>query len=680
MSRQAENDSLRSGSDAEVSAVRLIDGRFELDLGAPLPELDSSHAAAFAVQDRKGEHAALCGLIVAPGVAWRGSIAATQLTLRHPSLLRVLRIAPVMLPDDSAARATIVMERPRGRRLSTRPGPVSEEMLRHVVLPSLIDGLQALHDHDITHRAVRPGNLFFASEHEDGIVLGDYVSAPPGYDQAADFEVIERATASLEGRGEGTPACDLFALGVTIARLIDDQAETPQDAAACLIARMERGSFDVLASRTKCSATVRELISGLLIDDPEHRWTLDKVRDWLLNPRASSPAQRRPRDGGRPYVIRGQAASQPRAVAHLYAQDTEAARQDIQRGHLARWLRSNFGLHEIAEEIDNLVGRADELARGRRTIDEDQVARVCCILDRSGPLRYRGKAIMPDGFGGALAQAGLAADAEAFQGIARMISLGLPGLTLRPPTGTVGDKRLDELHTLLRNRLRSRQPELGILVCLYELNPELPCLSRFVRNDLAIGPRRFLEALDRYAGSKKEPGDRPLDDHAHAYIIVHLPAEAIKRAHAISFKIRSGTEAVTDLAFYAALQGIGETSTTPKLARWLAERVVPTFDSVRSTARRARLVQVFKAKAATGDLNALLDALLDPREHRADDQEYRAALQRYHDLGAQLHSVKQAAYQRRSIAATAIGQRLATALAAATLIGACFVAVFGSLA
>lgn len=663
------------GKSAE--GVELIDGRFEVDLGAPLPVLNSPSATAYVARDRENSRAALYGLVVAPGIAWRGAAALAAKPIGHPSLLQVEALGSLRMPNGGRA-AVLVLERPQGPRLSVRSAPVDEHTIRRIILPGLIDSLSALHGHDIKHRALRPSNIFYASERKDAIVLGECYSAPPGHDQPEDFEPIDRACASPQGRGEGTEASDLYAVGATLAELLSPPSTEKHDPTARLIARMERGSFEALAGHVHCGGALRELLGGLLNDDGSRRWTLDEVRTWLLNPRANTSAVVRPRDGMRPFTVQGKGATQPRGIAHLFAQNVDTARQDLQKGQLVRWLRSSLGEHDIADEIEKHIGRADELARGRRTIDEEQVARVCCLLDPIGPVRYRGLAIMLDGFGPALAQAFLANDEEAQKSISSMLTLGLPNLALRSPGAPAAQKTLEAIHQSLRVHLRSKLPEAGIERCAYELEAELPCLSPIVREQLPIGAHRFLAVLDRYASTVQVFVNRPLDRHSLAYISARLDADLMKRARSLSLSSKLGpSEAVADLALLAMLQEQSEAKPVPNLARWLVERVLPAFNGVRNKARRQRLIRALKQKAHEGDLGGVLDALLDPREFRADDDEFRSAANRYQALGQQIEALARSHVKRAQLAGH-FGRRIAAGLGISVFVIACFVSLLGS--
>lgn len=679
MSERDKKGAAKKEEQGARPAVQLIDGRYEVDVGTRLPAYDSPHAAAYAARDNENPRASLFALVVEPGIAWRGVTIVAQQPIRHPSVLQVLGVGPVTVPDVKRRQAAIIFERPHGARLSTRRGALKEEILREALLPAILDGLQTLHAKGISHRALRPDNLFFLTEREDALVIGECVSAPPGYDQSADFEPIERAAASPEGRGEGTPACDLYALGITLARLVDAHSPPEMDPVERLLERMERGSFDVIAGRVNCSAPMRELIAGLMVDDVSHRWTIEDVRAWLLNPRAGAPSVIRPRDGTRPYVLQGRSVSQPRMIAHLYSANVDAARQDIQKGHLSRWLRSSLGQHDLAEAVEKLVGRADELARQSRTIDEELVSRLCCTLDPSGPITYQGVSIMIDGFASALAQAALAGDADTLKTIVGIINLNLPLIAVHSPAAPDSVKEFETFHGGLRAQIRSKLADGGLERAIYELNPELPCLSSLVLDLMPIGPARYVRALDRRIRTEEGLVGRPIDRQGNAYIAARLPGDLQKKARAFATKLRhGGGDAFTDLATLAMLQEYFNAGPVPHLARWLSERVVSAFEGVRSKERRDRLIRNLKTKAQAGDLNALLDALIDPREFRADDEEYRQAVRRYIALGQELDALKRVS-RRRALAATMIGRRIAAAIGGIVFAGASLFSLLGAL-
>ena len=77
-----------------------------------------------------------------------------------------------------------------------------------------------MHRAGLTHRAIRSDNLFFRDAADGPATLDECLSAPPGRNQPDAFEPIESAMAWPHGRGDGTLASDMFALGVTVVTLL----------------------------------------------------------------------------------------------------------------------------------------------------------------------------------------------------------------------------------------------------------------------------------------------------------------------------------------------------------------------------------------------------------------------------------------------------------------------------
>ena len=118
----------------------------------------------------------------------------------------------------------VIYGRPLGGRLvsviASGEIQVNEYDIQSRIIEPLIQAVSALDARNIRHRSIRPKNLFFMDEEKEELVLGDFMTAPEGFDQPIVFETIERGMASPGGRGEGGIGEDLYALGVTLVFLI----------------------------------------------------------------------------------------------------------------------------------------------------------------------------------------------------------------------------------------------------------------------------------------------------------------------------------------------------------------------------------------------------------------------------------------------------------------------------
>ena len=112
----------------------------------------------------------------------------------------------------------VVYERPLGGRMTESPFVDGEhlneyDIPRKIIQPMHI-ALGEIEALKISHRAIRPDNMFYMDAERQHLVLGDCASTPPGFDQPAIFEPVARGLASPHGRGPGAVASDYYALGV----------------------------------------------------------------------------------------------------------------------------------------------------------------------------------------------------------------------------------------------------------------------------------------------------------------------------------------------------------------------------------------------------------------------------------------------------------------------------------
>ncbi len=154
-----------------------------------------------------------------------------------------------------------IMAMPAGQ--SSKPEDRLDEraVIDRIFVP-LEDSLRALHRHDLTHRTVRPDNLYCRDRADGPVGLGECLSAPPGFDQPDAFEPIESAMASPAGRGVGSPASDMFALGVTIVTLLSGRWSAQQHQPQRIMRRIERGSYREYAGVLRCSSDMEDCLPG----------------------------------------------------------------------------------------------------------------------------------------------------------------------------------------------------------------------------------------------------------------------------------------------------------------------------------------------------------------------------------------------------------------------------------
>ena len=189
-------------------------------------------------------------------------------------------------------KVALVYDRPPGPSLSeslAKGKSFSDSEIKKNFLPAMIEVLRAFSLKNLTHGAIRPENIF--QRIDNSIVLGDCLSSAPSYYQPAAYLTIERGLALPGGRGVGTAADDIYALGVTLITLAIGELPARISDEQMITRKMEQGSFAYLSGRAKLSTSISNLLRGMLNDNAEERWSVDDIGNWLMGPRAGASAQ-----------------------------------------------------------------------------------------------------------------------------------------------------------------------------------------------------------------------------------------------------------------------------------------------------------------------------------------------------------------------------------------------------
>jgi hypothetical protein len=481
-------------------------------------------------------------------------------------------------------------------------------------------------------------------------MLGECVSAPTSYGQTILTLTIERAMAQPSGRGAGSTADDLYALGVTILTLFLGRNPAKQhDDEALLQAKIDRGTYPALVGGARISLNLMEPLRGLLADDPKLRWTLNDLDLWLSGRRLSPKQPQVPRRASRPLDFGNESISHPRGLARAFARTPAAAVPLIDSGELDRWLRRSLGDDDRAEAVANAQASMSASNRGAN-FEERLVSRVCMALDPAAPIRYKQKSVMVDGIGPALAEA--FNRNEGYQALGEVISGQLPMFWVNMQTDTRAEhvpviQAFDALRTLLERI----GPGYGIERVLYEMNPLIPCLSPAIRNHMVTSAPELLNALDDIAG-RPNRGREPIDRHIAAYLI----ARYRKLDERLIVLTAPGSEAVRRISamlnVLADVQRRYGPSNLPKLCGWMVELIGPAIDRFRSRPHREKLRAEAERLAAEGNLSALLKLVDDPAAIRKDEVAFAAARRDYQIAAKEISRLKREIADRDEIAET----------------------------
>lgn len=650
-SRQADENIANEQVAAAAAAEVPLGDRYRVFPGRRLAHLALPCADAVAAEDQSPNGPTVYALLCRPGIPWRASELATLHRNVCPGVLQVLASGPLAL-SPRQRRFAILLRRPEGGPLLPREGegaPVPEGKVLKTLLPQLFEALRGLAARGLTHRAIRPDNVHYLDAVREQVVLGPLVAGPPGRDQPLVYEPIESAMAHADGRGVGTAASDLYALGVTLLAVVTGRNPAAGwDDAELLAERVGRGSYRTLVGNERyLSLEMTALLRGLLCDDPGQRWTLETLGAWLDG---SGQAIRPPigaHNASQAFEFNQRSYAHPRLLAAAFAREPAGA-IDVFRGNtLGPWLRNAVRAPEAAERLAALKERAAKILASSAAGESILAAAICQALDPSGPVRFRRLSVMPDGLGPMLAAVFASGDRDRLKDFGSLFSCGYLGALAGTQAEASHRGSSKDRFGSLRTWAMDTRSGAGLERCLYELNSGLPCQSPLVADSCVLDLAGLVGTLDRVAEGA-EARRTLLDRHVTAFVASRTRKLDPALAELGWSAGAEGAATVAPLKVLAELQRLYAQGPVPNLVEWSLHRLKPTVAALRNRTRRERLGKALERAAAAGDLNHMLKILNHGRTAAVDEREYQAARRRYAALGDAVRKVRAGVKRRQA--------------------------------
>lgn len=612
----------KAGRSRGTGAPTVLNERYLIYPASPLPALNSPNAPAFVAEDRRDVNNRLFALICDPAMPVRTNVMRAMKGVKQVGLLPLVDWGQVDWPPLRRVCRAVLFEEPLGGRVMSDPKQRIETIREHEVIKRVIQpfvsAIKEYSERGLTHRGIRPDNLFYMDIGKQQIILGECATAPPGYDQPVMCEPIPQGMAMREGRGPGTVETDLYAVGMLIPVLMTGRLPFYDlNDEQVLRSKILNGSYSTLVTDQRLPLPIIEILRGLLSDDPTQRWDLQSLELWLAG-RRLSPIQAKPSHRSqRPFPVKGTQFDNIRELAHGIGQMWEASADAITNGSLELWLRRSLDDKERAEAIGAMVKLAELNYPDQRAMNDYVLIRAQVILDPTAPIRYRGLSLMPDGFGPALAVAIMQKRDVVGRLIAEAIAREIPRIWFDGHDEYSADYVfLNTEFREVRSFLNMTAVGYGIERALYELNEILPCQSPLIADRYVVEIAELLPALESIAATVDQKS-WPVDRHVAAFINARydydLEAQMAALNDASPERACSGM-----LSVLAVMQYRGGPSELLGLASWCAALVLPVVNSYHSRERRKLLEREIPRVAKRGSLPQLF-GLLDNIEEREKD-------------------------------------------------------------
>jgi hypothetical protein len=618
-----------------------IAGFYQRDPQRQVPAL-SDGWPAFAVNDRRDPRRPLMAVRVRPGLPPRARVLDTVTEAPAPNVLMPVADGPGM--DVNGQHAWFIISPvPPGPSLSLAAGAWREQELIACVLLPAAAALEALRERGLTHRAIRPDNLFRAAAGQP-VTLGPFWAAPPGTGQPSVADPPFMGWCRPSCQGDGTIADDVFALGVTLLALCMGRLPLAGVESQEIVWRsLAQGSFATLtAGFAGLPSYLGDLLRGMLAEDPDHRPSpallLDPVRA-AARRTTTRPSRRAQRE----LEVGRITAWTARELAFALANQAEAAGPMLTNGSVDRWLRRSLSDPGLAGKLEDNYGRLTaSLGAGNPLLTPMLLMRAVSTIEPLAPIVWRGEAFWPDGLG----PAAVAADTAMANAVREIVEEGvLSGWINNHPRRT----DVPALQQMARDWsawLTARGASGGVNRLLYGLNPMLACGSPLLAGRPVLRLPELLPALEA-ASFKADRRQPPIDGHIVAFIAAR--AEQAMKAELSGLSSFTGeNERPLVLRLFARLQTRLDCGPLPGLAAWLHDSGFTGLARWRSRTTRGALSKRVAGLITAGQLGPLLAAVEDGEAFAADTAAAAAATARMDALKQKLADSEQQAPQRQA--------------------------------
>lgn len=638
-------------------------GRYFVYPERPLEHYNSPTAPAYQAVMRADPNRPLIALLCDPSLPPRVDVMDALRGFNLPGMVKIADWGMVYWEAEKRRRFVVIIERPDGTRvmpsIESVQAPLSEDEIVRGLLSPLLSTLKEFTVRGVSHRNIRPDNLFYTDGGRRTMVLGEGVTAPPAYDQPAIFEPIESAMAARIGRGNSSPSDDLYSLGVTILFLLLGRSpNVDKDPEKLIENKIEVGSYAALVGQYRVPLGLMEALRGMLSDDPKERWGISDLDMWLSGRRLSPKQPKLPQRASRPFNFNGGDYFNARSLASAFAKHYGEAAAVVRSKNLDSWLRRSLSDEARANALQATVTSTASHITGRGG-DDRLVARACVALDPAAPIRYRGFGVAIDGIGPALAAA--MSNAAQRQMVSEVIASRLPiHWIAQQAKPRAEDLRAVQLLEKLPSIIEQTTVGMGVERCLYDLNPGERCHSPLLERDVVVELAELIPSLDAIA-ERQDRGELYIDRHLAAFIASRSrrPNENLIRV------VGSNHPEARGLAILRLLASVQEQAQNPPaihLANWLMTVLGPAITSFHQRKRRDRVADRLQRAASTGNLNELVAVLDDESERRADAADFAQALAEYREIRTRANEFDKEIVTRAEDAQV-LGEQIAAAIA-----------------
>jgi eukaryotic-like serine/threonine-protein kinase len=666
----------------------LVDGHYKISINSPASYFSCDSASAYNAVDLRNPGKEFIALVCGNATIQRTNIIAPLMSAPHANLMTLVTAAVTEISQPNEERYVIIYEKPKGRKLSeliaaskTRP---SFEFICHKIIAPILGVIQHLSDLGITHGNINCENIYFNPAGETELIVGPCTAEPCGFAQPFYYEPVERMQALKSGKGEGNNTHDFYALAVVILHIIYGLNHFQEMDKNTLIRKiLKEGAFNALTRNKDMPEVFFDFFRGLLSQNYSDRWGHKYLKAWLDGKRYNVMPTPPPQEAIRPFEFENEVAYTRREVADIFFLHWQSVPEIFASGQLATWVAISLRNKELNEYLLRTAKLISTSAKKNDPYINEQIMRAIFVFDPTGPVRLGKLSFHLDGISTVFADMVFKESELELQLLMQFIELSMfhfvGGQRGKDPEKQELDNgafdaifmRLDKLRSVIRNNGIG----FGVERILYDLNPKMKCMSPMLYGMHVSSLASMLKALDKLAPKLAQNSD-PIDKHIAAFITSHLNVQHDIYLTALSaHPTLAKHQVMIALKMLSSAQHKAGIPYLPGLTNWLALRILPLLDVIRSRTLKRKLINMLASAARSGSTQKMAEMFIESGYAQAEVMAFQQAVQTFKQNGNDI--VYYTKREMIGIHSRQLGARMAHYIAIAALIASFVISVRG---
>lgn len=621
-----------------------LERRYRIDFNLPLPDFNSKTAVAYNATDIKSSDKEYVALVCETNTVQRTQAISPLINAPHPNMMFIVTAGVVELSRTQEERFVILYEKPKGEKLSrliaaskSRP---SFEFICHYIIAPLASAIQHLSDLGITHGNINCDNIYFDTKSAIGAVIGPCVTEPCGFSQPFYYEPVERMQALPAGKGEGDFAHDYYALAVVVLHIIygmNHFAEFTEDMLIKYI--LKEGAFTALTRNKDMPEVFYDFFRGMLSHNVRDRWSYRYLKAWLDGKRYNVMPTPPPKEAIKALEFEGEFAYTRREAAYIFFKHWQAVPEMFADGQLSTWVSVSLRNKELNEYLLRTTKSINTSGKKNDIYMDEQIMRMIAVFDPAGPVRLHKLSFHLDGISSLFANMVFTKSEPELQLLMQFIELSMfhfiasqKNKETENPSGDIIFMRLDRLRSVIRNTGIG----FGIERIFYDLNPGIKCISPLLAGLHVVSLPAMLRTLDKLAPRLHQDHD-PIDKHIAAFIASHLNIQHEIYLTSLSAQpLLAKQQVIIALKLLASAQHKSGIAYLPGLTNWLALRIAPLLEVIRSRTLKHKLVSMLAGAARSGDIQKMAEIIIESGYAQAEANAFQQAVHNFRQNAADI--------------------------------------------